>query len=98
MGLQYRIEQELAEAERKEKEHADNERINKEKQVMQLKLKKNLDVGNKMSNHSPQYGFDMLQTDDETDDESKLSKKRPQAPEWSLRKLKLFYILNFNSW
>lgn len=32
------------------------------------------------------YGFDMLQTDDSTDDESRPSSKRPKAPEWSTSK------------
>lgn len=52
---------------------------------MQLKLKKNIEAENR-HNALPQYGFDMLHTDDETDDESKITKNRPQPPEWSARK------------
>ena len=44
------------------------------------------------------YNFDMLKTDDSTDDESKpVSKKRPPPPSWSISEfyftIKVFIIL-----
>lgn len=39
------------------------------------------------------YDFDMLHTDDETDDESKPSKTRPPAPEWSKSKFTEIHFL-----
>lgn len=41
------------------------------------------------------YSFDMLNTEDETDDESCPSKKRPDPPQWSKSKLLLEFTENF---
>lgn len=54
---------------------------------LHLKMQKQLLLDRSLQHQKEEakkvYGFDMLETDDSTDDESKPSKKRPEAPEWS---------------
>lgn len=54
---------------------------------LHLKLQKQLLLDRSLQHQKEEakkvYGFDMLDTDDSTDDESKPSAKRPEAPEWS---------------
>lgn len=79
------MERELAEAMRKEREHIDQQRALAEKNAMQQKMK----LATSKQTHNPhKYTFDMLRTDDETDDEDSNSKTnvRPKPPQWSLRK------------
>lgn len=57
-----------------------NDSLHKKLQKSILSTKKKAEKGNV-------YSFDMLNTDDETDDESRPSSKRPPIPEWSLSKL-----------
>lgn len=54
------------------------------------KLQKSILSTKKKNESSNVYSFDMLNTDDETDDESRPSTKRPPIPEWSLSKI--FFI------
>ena len=51
------------------------------------KLQKSILSTKKKAEKENVYSFDMLNTDDETDDESRPSAKRPPIPEWSLSKL-----------
>lgn len=85
-----RAERELLEAERKEREQMDLQRIQVEKQVMQQKLKLNQQAMSKAAKSAKptagRYCFEMLNTDDETDDESHPVAGRPLPPSWSLRK------------
>lgn len=57
---------------------------------LHLKMQKQLLLDRSLQHQKKEakkvYGFDMLETDDSTDDESKPSKKRPEAPEWSKSK------------
>lgn len=85
------MERDLAEAMRKEREHIDQQqRALDEKNALQLKMKQ---AASKQHNPS-KYTFDMLRTDDETDDEEARGKNnaRPQPPQWSLRKKSLCCI------
>lgn len=74
----------MSEAARKEREHIE-QRILAEKNAMQLKLKQNL-LAKKQTQTTNKYTFEMLCTDDETDDEDKhKNPNRPKPPQWSLR-------------
>lgn len=79
------MERELTEAMRKEREHIDQQRALAEKNVLQQKMKL---AASKQTQNPNKYNFDMLRTDDETDDEDVNNKNtvRPKAPQWSLRK------------
>lgn len=81
------MERELAEATRKEREHIDQQRALAEKNALQLKMKQAM--ASKPTFNANKYTFEMLRTDDETDDEDVNGKNhvRPKPPQWSLRKL-----------
>lgn len=64
----------------------DNIRIATEKKALQKGLKQNNVSAAKKKPASSKYTFDMINTDDETDDESRSKLGRPTPPEWSLRK------------
>lgn len=83
------MERELAEAMRKEREHIDQQRILAEKNALQLKMKA---AASKPIVNPNKYSFDMLRTDDETDDEDVKSNVRPKPPQWSLRKKSTFQM------
>ncbi|KAG5674984.1 hypothetical protein PVAND_004926 [Polypedilum vanderplanki] len=53
----------------------------------------------KLQKDSNTYSFDMLNTDDSTDDESKPSKKRPDPPQWSRKqyRAKLIQVQSFTN-
>lgn len=53
---------------------------------LMVKLQKSIISSKKKNEMKNVYSFDMLNTDDETDDESRPSSKRPPVPEWSLSK------------
>lgn len=78
----------MLEAERKEREHLDQQRVQAEKLQLQQKMKLNMQAA--MSKKVPtKYTFDMLNTDDDTDDEANPVANRPRPPEWSTRKTPL---------
>lgn len=58
---------------------------------MYKKLHKSI-ISTKKKYDSNVYSFDMLNTDDETDDESRPSAKRPPIPEWSLSKFNCIHL------
>lgn len=75
----------MLEAERKEREQLDLQRIQVEKLAMQQKFKHNqLEKARKVPQNK--YTFDMLNTDDETDSDDRPASGRPPPPEWSIRK------------
>lgn len=61
-------------------------RIAAEKKALQQRLKQNIIVAAKKKPATSKYVFEMLNTDDETDDESNPKPGRPTPPDWSLRK------------
>lgn len=81
----HRIDRELLEAERKERELLDTQRIQAEKLAMQQKLKQNM-LAQQARKKTTKYNWDLLHTDDETDDENNVVDGRPGPPEWSLSK------------
>lgn len=72
-----------AEKKRLAKEKKDHLRVVTEKKALQLQLKQNIVAA---KNKPGVYSFDLLNTDDETEDESNPKPGRPSPPEWSLRK------------
>lgn len=83
---QKQLEREAAEIARKEREMLENLKIQKAKEKMQLKYdqnKKQLQQKKPNNNNGPKYDFDMLQSDDSTDDETVEKTNRPPVPEWS---------------
>jgi inner centromere protein len=62
---------------------------------MQKQLMKEKALQKKKAESKNTYSFDMLHTDDETDDESKSSSKRPPMPDWSKSEI-LFYSFYSN--
>lgn len=78
-----KLKAELAEAAKQERDQILSKKIADEKAYLDnIKQNKKEDV-------KPSYHFDMLQTDDSTDDEETVSKNRPHRPPppaWSLRK------------
>lgn len=79
---------------RAEREQMDEIRIAAEKKVLQQRHKQNIDEAAKTIQTVSKYTFDMLNTDDETDDESNPKPGQPTPPEWSLRKSR-FVRLDF---
>lgn len=82
------MEREQAEQARREFEQREAVRIANEKLAMQQQLAHNIQLAaaNKKPPTSQASKFDMLLTDDETDDESKVHSGRPPVAEWSTRK------------
>lgn len=70
-----------AAADRKEHEHY--LRVLAEKKAMQEQLKLNK-MKEEEKRKKNAYNFDMLESGDSTDDEAKVSSKRPPPPTWSL--------------
>lgn len=70
-----------AAAERKEQEHY--LRVLAEKKAMQEKLRLNKIRAEEAKKKNP-YHFDMLDSGDSTDEEAKVSTKKPSPPTWSL--------------
>lgn len=62
---------------------------------LQKQLIKDKAMQQKKAESKNTYSFDMLHTDDETDDESKPSAKRPPMPEWSKSEYFPMYDLNW---
>lgn len=88
----FRREQQAAAA-RKER---DNFRILAEQKVMQDKLRANQraqELQKQRLQANAAYNFDMLDSGDSTDCEEKDSRKRPPAPEWSLKENRLPLIV-----
>lgn len=87
--LLYRVERELLEAERKERQQLDLQRsIEAEKAALKQQQLQNKLALQQMAKKKPvsKYTFDMLNTDDDTDDESHPKAGRPPPPRWSVRK------------
>lgn len=75
---------EMAEAARKEREYL-REMKKKEELEMKRKEQQKLMKAKPQQRVLPKYNFDMLHSDDSTDEEDKVSHKRPYAPpSWSL--------------
>lgn len=76
--------QEMEEAARKEREHMKALKLREEAEQRRREQQK-LMKAKPQQRVLPKYNFDMLHSDDSTDDEDKLSHKRPYAPPgWSL--------------
>lgn len=74
---------------RAEREQFDHIRIAAEKKALQERPKQNIVVATKKKPAKSKYTFDMLNTDDETDDETNPKQGRPTPPEWSLGKFNI---------
>lgn len=92
MSVHYRELQQAkkAAAERKEQEHY--LKVLNEKKKMQEQLKLNKQNAEELRKKNP-YNFDMLESGDSTDDEGKVSQKRPLPPDWSMSGRRHAYVL-----
>lgn len=75
----------------------DSLQIKMQKQIMSeksLHREHNKPETSKKHHDKNTYSFDMLNTDDSTDDEGNLAKKRPDPPSWSKSKF-IFFVINF---
>ncbi|XP_055378248.1 inner centromere protein A [Condylostylus longicornis] len=75
-------------AAKKEREILENLKIQKAKEKLQQEYFKNQKLLKNKAKENPLYNFEMLLTEDETDDEDNPSKKRPPLPEWATREVR----------
>lgn len=89
-----KLKAELAEAAKQERDQMLSKKIAEEKAYLD-NIKQH-----KKEDPKSSYHFDMLQTDDSTDDEGTVRPNRPQPPAWSLRKFifEYEYTIRIQKW